>query len=605
MLKCKNFKGFLLVALLVLISFVNVSAIEEVGYSPDTQNILVQGTLPLGMFTENANVSVMLVLNDAYQSGSFTGDDLGYFDICPVDSIGNYNIKFKFYGNIENYVLVLKAGDKDVTDTVEVATVSSSSLQKVEFKVAGIDGTSSIGDDGTINGKIILSNPYGDEKNVSVIVTEYDENGRVTTASIVRDIKIAYNSGASGSEATDISYTVKSASTKTIKIYAWENIVNMVPLGTQLEISEPKYGVDNLTNEPGDLKIAFLGGSITEGSSSSNFAKTSYAALVTEYFKTKYPKRTVTSYNAGIGGTSSPLGAVRMFRDITPYEPDVVFVEYAVNDAGFSSDVSTKGMETIVRGLLRLEKRPAIIFLYSFRNPASTKIYGGTMHTEVAQYYGIGEIDFKSYVESLIGPGKTYETANDCMKDLMKDDVHPYDKGHKLYADYIAECLDSNPDLYYNKLEYKAKNFNALDTNLKFIGFDDKNVEFSDDWELVNSGYIDRAFRYPRFPDGLMRAVGEGHKITVKFEGDFFGVYCHGISNGNNMSYNVDNGAKRGTFKSFNAYDNYQTVQSSVSGLGEGPHTITITTSKPSIKTQSNTDYTIDTVEICGFFVEK
>ena len=79
----------------------------------------------------------------------------------------------------------------------------------------------------------------------------------------------------------------------------------------------------------GDLTIAFLGGSITAGAGASD-PKNAYSSLVSQWFQDQFPSKTITSINAGIGGTGSDLGAFRAFSDVG--KADLVFIEFAVND---------------------------------------------------------------------------------------------------------------------------------------------------------------------------------------------------------------------------------------------------------------------------------
>lgn len=43
--------------------------------------------------------------------------------------------------------------------------------------------------------------------------------------------------------------------------------------------------------------------------------------------------------NAGLSGTPSKLGILRLDRDVLAYEPDICFIEFAVND-GTETDIS-------------------------------------------------------------------------------------------------------------------------------------------------------------------------------------------------------------------------------------------------------------------------
>ena len=63
------------------------------------------------------------------------------------------------------------------------------------------------------------------------------------------------------------------------------------------------------------LNIAFLGGSITQGSLSSK-PELCYAYHVYEWWKKTFPQADFTYINAGIGGTTSQFGVARAEADL-------------------------------------------------------------------------------------------------------------------------------------------------------------------------------------------------------------------------------------------------------------------------------------------------
>lgn len=70
------------------------------------------------------------------------------------------------------------------------------------------------------------------------------------------------------------------------------------------------------------LNIAFLGGSITQGSLSSK-PELCYAYHVYEWWKKTFPQADFTYINAGIGGTTSQFGVARAEADLLSKEPDL------------------------------------------------------------------------------------------------------------------------------------------------------------------------------------------------------------------------------------------------------------------------------------------
>nr|MCR5109119.1 SGNH/GDSL hydrolase family protein [Lachnospiraceae bacterium] len=89
--------------------------------------------------------------------------------------------------------------------------------------------------------------------------------------------------------------------------------------------------------------IAFIGGSITQGAVASTdelcYAKRVFdhiSQLLSEnqsHPESKlHPESHLTYINAGIGATTSQFGAARVYEDVLKYDPDLVFIEYSVND---------------------------------------------------------------------------------------------------------------------------------------------------------------------------------------------------------------------------------------------------------------------------------
>jgi hypothetical protein len=75
------------------------------------------------------------------------------------------------------------------------------------------------------------------------------------------------------------------------------------------------------------IKIAYFGGSITNAGSG-------WRDQTMDWLKTKYPKCFIQQKNSSLPGTGSDFGAFRTEKDVISFKPDLVFVEYAVNDDG-------------------------------------------------------------------------------------------------------------------------------------------------------------------------------------------------------------------------------------------------------------------------------
>lgn len=191
------------------------------------------------------------------------------------------------------------------------------------------------------------------------------------------------------------------------------------------------------------VTIAYFGGSITAGAGASNGEQTSYRALVGQWFTTTFPKAAVTHVNAAIGGTGSDLGAFRLGRDVLAHKPDLVFVEFAVNDGGTPDAMVDRSMEGIVRQIRRYAPATDICFVYTFVVGwlPELKVVGLTrtmrLHEAIADHYGIASVNMALPAAHRLIEGTLTEA------DFSKDGVHPTDAGYKIYADSLIAFLDA------------------------------------------------------------------------------------------------------------------------------------------------------------------
>ena len=181
------------------------------------------------------------------------------------------------------------------------------------------------------------------------------------------------------------------------------------------------------------VTVAYLGGSITEGISAG--ADGCYAKLTYDYFAQKFGTGDNVQYvNAGLSGTPSKLGILRLDRDVLAYEPDICFIEFAVND-GTETDYQN-AYESIVRTLLQKNITPVLLFSVT-ENDHSAQDY----MKQIGEFYHLPMI---SYCDAL-----RYLFANNRMtwKDFSDDQSHPNDEGHKLVASMVDYYFDTVMDV--------------------------------------------------------------------------------------------------------------------------------------------------------------
>lgn len=227
----------------------------------------------------------------------------------------------------------------------------------------------------------------------------------------------------------------------------------------------PRGGLPNVfaklkADEP--VKIAYLGGSITE--------QKGWRVLSLKWLREKFPSATIDEINAAIGGTGSDLGVYRLEKDVLRFQPDLLFVEFAVNDGGTPSEKIRKAMEGIVRKTWAADPRCDICFIYTLVTASFPALQEGrltraaSIMEDVADHYQIPSVHLGMQAAALAKDGKLVaaspdarveQVAGDALNEatpmprdvqgriiFSKDGVHPYtDTGHVLYTQALIRAL--------------------------------------------------------------------------------------------------------------------------------------------------------------------
>lgn len=192
-----------------------------------------------------------------------------------------------------------------------------------------------------------------------------------------------------------------------------------------------------------EVNIAFIGGSITEGADLSSNADC-YANQTYLLFKEKYGKgdgSNVHYVNAGMSGTPSALGSIRYERDVVQAlggkEPDLVFVEFAVNDGG-NTNLNFRTYESFVRSLLKKDNAPAVMLIFSVFD---TGFNLQNNYIPVGEAYNLPMVSIKNGITSEIAAGRISNNQFFNMKSSTPG-LHPNAFGAKFMADCIMNTID-------------------------------------------------------------------------------------------------------------------------------------------------------------------
>lgn len=187
-----------------------------------------------------------------------------------------------------------------------------------------------------------------------------------------------------------------------------------------------------------EVNLAFIGGSITEGEGAKPNDKC-YASLTAKAFGERYGVNggeNVHYVNAGMSGTPSSLGIVRYERDVVDKlgkTPDILFIEFAVNDYG----ECTKGGG--YEGLIRrgLKSGAAVVLVFSIFK-SDTKQSNRVMESEYIPYG-------KHYDLPMVSMGDAVQDrlSDEFLTWYYNDAYHPTGAGHQLMSDCIMTVIKS------------------------------------------------------------------------------------------------------------------------------------------------------------------
>lgn len=348
------------------------------------------------------------------------------------------------------------------------------------------------------------------------------------------------------------------------------------------KIVQPRDGIGNLLAKLRDgkeVRIAYLGGSIT--------AAPGWRVKSRELFAKLYPEAKISEINAAIGGTGSDLGVYRVERDALNQQPDLLFVEFAVNDGGAKPLQIWQAMEGIVRKTWAANPQTDICFVYTFRTGYETDLrdancpQAASAMEALAEHYHIPSINFALRISELEKDGKLLFQAAEPVQDKIRfseDGVHPLDQGHTIYTDILAESLPALIPIpaveHREKLEkpFVSSHWQAA----KMIPIEAKML--SGEWaELPAEANLTKSF------GNRMGTIWEGskpgNKISLRFRGSTLKLYDLLGPDGGQVTVTIDGVVREKPVPRFDSYCTYHRLAtlSVADGLDpEKVHEVTI-----------------------------
>lgn len=273
------------------------------------------------------------------------------------------------------------------------------------------------------------------------------------------------------------------------------------------------------------VTVAFLGGSITNGSVAQPQETSCYAYLTCQWWTKNFPDADITYVNAGIGATDSYLGVHRVAADVLSYNPDLVVVEFSVNDY---RNHNQETYESLLRRILQSETSPAVVALFVTQWTLAGKISDySAYHKEVVDYYGIPAVSYRDVVGPMLESGSLKWTDIGPASDL----THPNNTGHKtisrcmtcLFNQVLADDRQTKGD--YGDYEMPAEPM----TDSRY-----ENGQILDNRSLdevsIEGNVTEVTVPEAQFPYGWKTTTGDGITFTIEDATNIGMIYYGGMS---------------------------------------------------------------------------
>lgn len=204
-----------------------------------------------------------------------------------------------------------------------------------------------------------------------------------------------------------------------------------------LKIELEKKWPDNRT-----INLVFHGHSVPAGYHKTPIVNTldSYPFQLLRSLKEKYPYAVINIINTSIGGENAVSGAIRFDSNVLTHRPDVLFIDYSLNDRRVGLEKAYKAWDEMIKGALK--KKVKVILLTPSPDQRINILEANNeleQHknqvVRLAKENGIGLIDSYDLFKDKV-------LAGDSISLYMSQVNHPNEKGHQSIANEILKYFE-------------------------------------------------------------------------------------------------------------------------------------------------------------------
>lgn len=217
-------------------------------------------------------------------------------------------------------------------------------------------------------------------------------------------------------------------------LFAFQPKENTSDYLNDLKIELQKKWPENRT-----INLVFHGHSVPAGYFKTPIVNTleSYPYLVLQELKAQYPYAVINVINTSIGGEDSKSGAQRFESDVLIHKPDLLFIDYALNDRRLEIDSAKVAWESMIQMALKADIK--IILLtpspdqkLDLKEDDTILDQHSNQIRALSEKYDIGLVESYALFKNEVNSGAD-------LLSLMSQGNHPNEKGHALIAKGILE----------------------------------------------------------------------------------------------------------------------------------------------------------------------
>jgi acyl-CoA thioesterase I len=182
------------------------------------------------------------------------------------------------------------------------------------------------------------------------------------------------------------------------------------------------------------INLVFHGHSVPAGYFKTPTVNTidSYPHQVLKQLKERYPYAVINVINTSIGGETSISGQKRFEAEVLTHRPDILFIDYALNDRRAGLDESRAAWEKMIQRAQKAGSKIILLTPYpdldvDLTNPENELEKHTNQIRELSKKYTIGLADSYSIFKQI-------KADCDCVADYMSQRNHPNEKGHYLIS---------------------------------------------------------------------------------------------------------------------------------------------------------------------------